>query len=163
MRSSIAAFLILLGLASAPTPVLAADQRVLLSFDNAGHQVRQVVRPTVYQGSFLAEKNAEKNSHEPKTHKPDVDLLASQQLPGTALLLWLDDEGYLHARTDESDPRVSHAPAHINSSAGSRQGNLSGAWLVTGPASATSLKIFLASDPALGLAAEQWHISLVGW
>lgn len=134
----------------------AQEQRVLLSFDNAGHQVSKIVRPDMDQSSLREEKIRPKENHQ----RPDFDLLASQLRPGFALLVWLDDEGYAHARTQEPDPRISHAPAHISGVHGSRLGTASGAWLVSGPVSATGVRIFLASNPALDLAAEQWQVSL---
>lgn len=149
----------LLGALFLLSPVIADDQRILLSFDNSGHQVRQIVRSPP---RTLRESSADGVSTVVRGLR-DIQVLIAELQPGVAVLLWADDDGHIHARTEEPDPRISHAPAHIDGSSKSRSGNTSGAWLIGGPEEATSVTILLPSDPSLGLAFEQWDVQLVTW
>ncbi|MFK7860888.1 MAG: hypothetical protein AB8B64_18870 [Granulosicoccus sp.] len=156
MRSSALTFFHALWFLCLSIPVFADEQRVLLSFDNAGHRVSQIVRPH-------SEKSLRQNvtaSLARPLMQPDMDKLISLLAPGIAMLVWIDDEGNFHAGTNEPDPRISHAPNHIDGADGTKQGNISGAWLVSGPVAATRVTILLPSNPSLGLAYEQWQVSL---
>lgn len=135
----------------------AGEQRVLLSFDNAGHHVRHVVKLK----RTTTTNPLTKNPLVLNLERPDINALMRQLQPGVALLVWTDNEGYAHLHTREPDPRISHAPAHINRAGASRLGQAAGAWLITGPDVATMVTILLPSDPSLGLASEQWAVSLV--
>ncbi len=136
------------------------QQRVLLSFDDAGHQVRKIVR-------IEAKNTLQVRPSEPDTQVLDtlaeesyLDTLISQLKPGNATLVWLDESGRWYANTSEPDPRVAHAPSHINGRSQGRVGDVVSAWLVTGPESARFLTILLPEDASLALAFEQWNINL---
>lgn len=133
----------------------ADDQRVLLSFDNAGHKVQQIVRPL--SRAMQVEKLGKS---EPRIEVPDVNVLISKLQPGFATLVWMDAEGFQHSTSTAPDPRVSHAPAHITGVDESRVGERDGAWLITGPLVASSVLILLPADPSVGLAFEQWDVPL---
>ena len=136
--------------------VFAGEQRVLMSFDNSGHHVRHIANLE----STRTLRSGIKNSRVTTLERPDIEAMISELQPGVALIVWTDDEGYLQLKTEEPDPRVSHAPAHINGAGASRLGQRAGAWLVIGPDSATSITILLPSDASLGLGFEQWEVLL---
>ena len=133
----------------------ASEQRVLLSFDNAGHHVRQVVR-TDRSTSIIDKTQAPVAD----LVLPDISALGAELERGMARLVWLDGQGYLSAVTQEPDPRVAHSPNHITGAVGSRIGERKGAWLVTGPDDAHSLVILMPGDERIGLAFEQWEVRL---
>ena len=137
--------------------VQADEQRVLLSFDGSGHQVRQIV----YTNSAM-ETVPELETSTSSAVVPDLPALRRDMKPGSATLLWLDDAGLQMALIYEPDPRLSHAPSHIDGSSESRFGEQTGAWLVTGPADATQLLVLMAENQALGLGFETWNLSLAG-
>ena len=138
--------------------VQAGEQRVLLSFDGSGHQVRQIVHtdstPAKVPGLETSTSYAV---------VPDLQALRREMKAGSATLLWLDDAGSQMALVYEPDPRLSHAPSHIDGTSESRFGEQAGAWLVTGPAGATQLLLLLAEDQSLGLGFESWNLSLAGY
>lgn len=133
----------------------ANELRVLLAFDNAGHHVRQVVR--INHGTSIF--NAPQASVADRV-LPDIAVLGAQLERGLARLVWLDEQGFVSAVTQEPDPRISHAPTHITGDYGSRVGERKGAWLVTGPDDARSLVILMPGDERVGMAFEQWEVFL---
>jgi len=80
--------------------------------------------------------------------------------PGKGLIVWTDSEDHLHATIRQPDPRISRSPLHIENAENSRFGRESGAWLITGPASASRVIIVMPANPALGLALERWEVDL---
>lgn len=137
--------------------VIAGEQRVLMSFDNSGHHVRHIV---MSQSRRSMQSTVKDNAASHIEHS-DIEALISRLRPGFALLVWKNNAGHSNVQTKVPDPRVSHAPAHINGSGKSRLGKREGAWLVVGPDSATSVNILLPANPSLGLGFEQWEVSLV--
>lgn len=137
-------------------PVAAGEISVLLSFDNSGHQV-VLVRSV---GSPDAPASATPESSI-GNEILDMSTLIKELESGTATLVWKDENGHLQSRTYEPDPRVTRSPGHIDGEAGTRVGERKGAWLVSGPDTATSLTILLPGDVAVGLGFEQWEIALV--
>lgn len=139
----------------APVSAKASELRVLLAFDDSGHQVRRIVRSR--QGTSIIDK-----AEAPVAAMvlPDISLLSADLKRGFARLVWLDDQGYVSAVTQEPDPRVSQAPNHITGAHGSRVAERKGAWLVTGPDSALSLLILMPGDETVGLGYEQWEVRL---
>ena len=138
--------------------VLADEQRVLLSFDGSGHQVRQIVHTNSASGIVPGSETSTS-----RAVVPDLPALRRDMKPGSATLLWLDDAGLQMALVYEPDPRLSRAPSHIDGTSESRFGEQAGAWLVTGPAGATQLLVLLAEDQVLGLGFETWNLSLAGY
>ena len=136
----------------------ASELRVLLSFDNAGHEVRQIIRND--RGTSIFDK--EVAAATAQSILPDINALGAELDQGMARLVWLNDQGYISAVTQEPDPRVSHSPTHITGADGSRIGERKGAWLVTGPEDAISLVILMPGDDKVGLAFEQWEVRLDG-
>lgn len=140
------------------TSAQAVEQRVLLSFDNAGHRVekilhtdnRQVLTDTPVPQEFIAVA-------------PDLPALQKELVPGFVIVLWLDDQGLQQASTKVPDPRLSHGPSHVDGLSKSRHGERSGAWLVTGPSEATQLLVLLPEDLSLGLGYEMWEVSLADY
>ncbi len=130
-----------------------SEQRVLLSFDNSGHHVRQIIH-----------SEAQVLQAEPtpllETELNYLQAAVADLVPGQAMLLWQDDEGGWYPRSQVPDPRVSHAPAHIFGAENSQVGDVSGAWLVSGSGRASRLIILLPRNTALGLAFEQWDVAL---
>lgn len=155
LRSSIAKVALAVFLVSAGALAEASELRVLLAFDNAGHQVRQIVRNE--HGTSIIDKPPAPAEN---LVFPDISALGSGLERGFARLVWLDEQGYVSAVTQEPDPRVSHAPTHISGADGSRVGERKGAWLVTGPNDARSLVILMPGDERVGLAFEQWEVLL---
>lgn len=140
-------------------PAFASDKprgeiRVLLSFDNSGHQVRNIIRSKL--APSLLPQPALINT--PEGEYLEEQLAALQ--PGRATLLWLDKQGNWYPSTNEPDPRVAHSPAHITGAENTRVGESSGAWLVSGPGSASRLIILLPRNTSLGLGFEQWNVFL---
>ncbi len=131
----------------------ASEQRVLLSFDNSGHHVRNIIR-----------SEAQSLQPEPTLISAPEGIYLQAVLadlePGQASLLWLDDQGDWYPSTQVPDPRVSHAPGHINGAENTLVSDVSGAWLVSGPSKASRLIILLPRNTALGLGFEQWEVTL---
>ena len=150
-----AAYAVCLMSAIASAMAQADELRVLLSFDNAGHQVRQIIRND-RSTSIISKPQAAVA----ELMLPDISVLGAELERGMARLIWLDDQGYVAAVTQEPDPRVSHSPTHITGANGSRIGEREGAWLVTGPVDALSLVILMPGDDRVGLAFEQWDVPL---
>lgn len=146
---------ICLSLICAAGNAFAVEQRILLSFDNAGHKVEQIVRPQSRAkiGQALGKPTT-------GTAVPDINTLIAGLQSGFATLVWVDSEGSLQSISTEPDPRVSHAPAHISGVDESRVGERDGAWLITGPQHASSVMILLPADKTVGLAFEQWDVLL---
>ncbi len=133
-----------------------SEQRVLLSFDEAGHHVRQIVRT---DGALMTLRSDEATSRSIPSEKPGLQSLIAQLEPGTARLIWRDESGQMVSNTEEPDPRISRAPAHIVGE-GRVGSKADGAWLVTGPGSGKMLTILLPADPSVALSFEQWDVYL---
>jgi len=144
-------------LAGMMTTVIASEQRVLLSFDNSGHQVRKIVYPEA-QPMLLQPATPDATARQ--RSQIDVQSLIATLEPGTARLIWKDDDGLVAANTEVPDPRILHAPGHVSGPNKSLLGQKSGAWMVEGPQSATSVMILLPAHLSLGLAFEQWEVLL---
>ena len=138
--------------------IQAGEQRVLLSFDGSGHQIRQIIRT-----SGVSEIRPESEPDGSSKVVPDLLALRRDMRSGSATLLWLDNAGLQMAVVYEPDPRLSHAPSHIDGTGESRLGENAGAWLVTGPEGATQLLVLLAEVQSLGLGVETWDLSLAGY
>ena len=136
----------------------AAEQRVLLSFDNAGHRVEKILHTDNRQ--VLAETP---DPQEDNAVVPDLPALQNELIAGFVIVLWLDDQGLQQASTKVPDPRLSHGPSHVDGLSKSRHGERSGAWLVTGPSEATQLLVLLPEDLSLGLGFEMWEVSLADY
>ena len=135
---------------------LANDQRVLLSFTEAGHEVKNIW----YTGASKARiKEPLLTPTQTKRFDP-----ASEAYPesGNALVIWLDSQGLEMSRTIEPDPRLSHAPSHILGTSQSILGGREGAWLITGPAESVSVYIILPGDLSAGLGPERWELAFTG-
>lgn len=150
-----AALAILLVSTSAFSSAQANELRVLLAFDNAGHHLRQIVRNNHGTSIFDVPQASLADGI-----LPDIEALGAELERGLARLVWLDEQGFVSAVTQEPDPRISHAPTHITGDDGSRVGERKGAWLVTGPDNAQSLVILMPDDDRMGLAFEQWEVFL---
>lgn len=140
------------------------QQRVLLSFDNAGHHVSQIVRVgvnnktlSVSSSTRLTARSVERGA---VANALDLETLIAQLEPSVATLMWLDENGSTIRNTTEPDPRISHAPTHVSAYGEGRVGESEGAWLVTGPGSGKFLTILLPADTSLALAFEQWTVDL---
>lgn len=143
-----------------------ADLRVLFRFDESGHHVHSVTEAPVYQ-------SLRKSEPEDATISPDSGLLpeslsaaervavaVTQLRATTATLLWFDASGVWLSNSEVPDPRVAHAPAHIDGVNESQVGFSSGAWLATGPDDATEVTILFPAHAALALGFEEWHATL---
>lgn len=131
----------------------ASEQRILLSFDNSGHQVSKIIHSKAQ--SIQAEPTLIRAPEGNYLQAAVADLR-----PGQATLLWQDDQGNWYPKSQAPDPRVSHAPAHISGAENSQVSEVSGAWLVSGPGKASRLIILLPRNTALGLGFEQWDVVL---
>ncbi len=152
----LAALAILLSSTSTYLSAQASELRVLLAFDNAGHHVRQIVSNN--QGTSIFDEPQASLADDGIL--PDIEALGAELERGLARLVWLDEQGFVSAVTQEPDPRISHAPTHITGDDGSRVSERKGAWLVTGPDNAQSLVILMPGDERVGLAFEQWEVLL---
>ena len=132
-----------------------AQLRLLLRFDESGHHVEKLFR-TPHSKSMTG---AQRQLAAPGEF-PDIDVLSNEVEPGSASLVWLNEQGYVISVTTAPDPRVSHSPAHIAGVDESRVFSQSGAWLVNGPAEAADLLILLPENLAPPLAQEQWNVHL---
>ena len=150
-----ATFLAMCLTAGALLPALAGEVRVLLAFDNAGHQVREILRiergTSIFDGSPVQSTDRQ---------LPNLSELGSELERGLARLVWLDEQGLVSAVTHEPDPRLAHGPQHIVGDLSSQVGDRKGAWLVSGPDDARSLVILMPIDERVGLAFEQWEVYL---
>lgn len=130
-----------------------AEQRVLLSFDSVGHELIKVVRT----------HNA--SSKRAKAVIPsrvvDIESMYEGLSAGVATLIWTDADGYLQGKTTAPDPRISRGPAHIIGLDKSLQAVSEGAWLVSGPQSASRLIILMPNYEALDLSFERWEVELI--
>jgi len=142
-------------MASGSMPALADEVRVLLAFDHAGHQVREVVR--IERGTSIFDVPPALSTDR---QLPNFSELGSKLKRGLARLVWLDEQGFVSAVTQEPDPRLAHGPQHIVGDLSSRVGEKKGAWLVSGPDDAKSLVILMPIDERVGLAFEQWEVYL---
>jgi len=136
--------------------VLADEQRVLIRFDDSGHQVKNV-----WQTGANTGKIKEPLARSSQTMPFDAAALSYPE-PGSALVVWLDSQHVELLRSFEPDPRLSHAPSHINGAGQSRIGGREGAWLITGPVLAVSVYIMLPADLSVGLGPERWELALAG-
>jgi len=157
MNSAMRMFCILAGILGAWPVVHAAEVRVLLSFDNSGHRVEQIMQ---FDSATHALSQRPVNAVPEQNQTLESAILSLQ--PRMATLIWLDAQGRWRAQTTEPDPRVAHSPAHIDGTDSGLVGEVAGAWLVSGPDSASSLTILLPADVTLGLGFEQWTLSLSG-
>lgn len=131
---------------------LFAEQRVLLSFDHAGHELKQVVRTdNLSYGRSKAETAQE---------TVDIESFYQSLTPGVVMLFWTDADGHLQATTTAPDPRISRGPSHIEGIDKSLQTVSQGAWLVSGPQTANRLIILMAAYEILDLPFERWEVEL---
>lgn len=142
---------------SSITAAMAGEINVLLSFDSAGHKVvlvRHIASTSKHPSKISEAKEADKIEIE------DMDMLINTLQPSVATLVWKDDQGTWQSRTQEPDPRVTRSPGHIDGVSAGQFSEREGAWLVSGPDTATSLTILLPADIGLGLGFEQWDVSV---
>ena len=153
-----------------------ADIRVLIRFDSSGHFVHQIFSVARQENDIASKKvlKAQPNSGANMSVSPiergrswrNAEISSSfrsKQTLGTngfARLTWYDLSGVMLAQTEVPDPRVVHSPSHIDGFAASWSSLSSGAWLVSGPESAVTVKIILPESTMLGLATEYWNLEL---
>lgn len=130
-----------------------AEQRVLLSFDHAGHELRKLVQTD--NATYKRFKSTI------TSQVADIESMYQDLTPGVVTLVWTDADGYLERKTTAPDPRISRAPAHIDGLDKSLQTVTQGAWLVTGPQSASRLIILMAAHESLNLPFERWEVELI--
>ena len=120
-----------------------ADTRVMVRFDETGHYSHRVVK---------TESSAVESALD-TLKKPE------NPTPGSAYVRWLDDTGQLLQISPITDPRLTHAPLD-----GSRDLAWAvireGAYIVSGPSSATLLEVTLPAKSTPQLLKEVWKIDL---
>jgi hypothetical protein len=140
---------------------LQADVRVLFRFDETGHQVHRVFQlqpepiSSVLQqrerGSAPGKQSNPSETHNSETHN------AGDTLHGEARVSWFNAAGAWLTTSLVADPRISHAPAHIDGGSASQVVQSQGAWLATGPAAAARVTIELPENLSIGLGHEIWQ------
>ena len=143
-----------------------ADVRVLFRFVASGHHVHSLTKAPTRQLLRKPEPDVAKISSRSATLADS--LLVSERISAataqlratTATLLWFDSSGAWLSNSEVPDPRVAHAPAHIDGVNQSQVGLYSGAWLATGPDEASEVTILFPANAAVALGFEQWHAVL---
>lgn len=153
-----------------------ADVRVLVRFDSTGHYAHRIfdmgsssklgTDQKSPSGSLL--KSAPVFSASPIARGRSVNQASSSPVAakgrvginGFIRLIWKSADGVQLAQTLLPDPRIVHSPAHVQGVQASRAGLKSGAWLATGPSTASSVEIYMPESASLGLTQEFWTLSL---
>ena len=146
-------FIALLLLASFCSPAK-AEQRVLFSFDESGHQVHKVF--DIGTRRSLHDSESLKGSATSRSVESAMLLM----VPGQATLIWQDQDMQWLATTSVPDPRVAHSPGHTSGFDATRVGLQEGAWMANGPEQAARVIVVLPHNASLNLGSEQWPLWL---
>ena len=154
-----------------------ADIRVLFRFAASGHFVHRVIQVARPYAVSAERKSLAENSN-PNSNARSVSPIdrarswrnaevseARRKQKGTvdgfATLTWFDASGVEMTQTEVPDPRIVHSPSHVDGVNASRNAISEGAWLVSGPDSASSVRVSLPESTILGLAAQSWNLPLI--
>ena len=156
-----------------------ADIRVLLRFDSSGHYVHRIIQlssqqatdasklaitsriqPFLNPATQLSVSPIERARSWRNARVPEIRNRQKSSSARFTTLTWFDSTGTELVKTEVPDPRIIHSPLHVDDSNASLVGLIEGAWMVSGPESASSVIVSLAELPTLGLAAEFWNLDL---
>lgn len=157
-----------------------ADLRVLFRFDASGHFVHRIFQVASQQQLATGKLSASQSPNQTENLTPAlpvssidrgrswqnaaVSKIRSKQtgpVDGFVRLAWFDLSGNELTQTEVPDPRIVHSPSHTDGINASRNGLAVGAWLASGPDSATSVTVSFPESTILGLAAEFWALDLM--
>lgn len=128
-----------------------ADIRVLMAFDASGHRLQRLLH---VEAASMPESMA----------GPGAASAAEPEAPGgLAMAEWLDAAGELLVQTHFPDPRVVHGPALASGvpTAGQRVRLEQGAYLLSGPDAAFTLRITLPYSGVPAMEQSVWDVALV--
>lgn len=123
-----------------------ADVRVLMRFDESGHQMHRIIR-------------IDSISSELRLSKRLADTIKLLSAENSATVEWMDASSEVIKREVISDPRITHAPATGELAHAIL---LQGAYMLTGPTGSMTVIIQLPANSAIGLQAERWRVELAG-